>query len=483
MIPSLTDARTGEVFPVDPHQHEAYDHLFFNRRAALFLGMSLSKTVVTLSVLYDLTYREAAILRTLVIAPDKVARITWPNEIRCWQHLRDFRFSVVAGDARQRDAALQADAELYIIGVDNVSWLCDRYVRKEGGRYVGALPFDCVVIDESSLFKSRSSQRFRKLARAVRHVPYRYLLTGTPSPQGLTDLWPQLYLLDGGERLEKTFGRFVEKYFTTRGNGQIVYEYIPRPWAAAVIADKIKDIALTMRTRDRIELPAQHYIDEIVELSPEERAAYDRLAREYVLSLPDGEAVTASTAGDLTGKLLQLTSGAIYDEQRYEDGRALPRTWQVLNSAKLDALRRILGEYPDENVIGVYQFRHEAARIREAFPEARELRGFDDFTDWNAGRIRLLLLHPASAGHGLNLQFGGRRMVWMTPTWNLEHVEQTEARLIRRGQTRDVHIHRLIVEDTCDRRCADRVAVKASNQEFLMREIKELRKTYGILRK
>lgn len=482
MIATLTDTRTGDTYPVDPHQQEAYDHVMSRHRAALFLGMSLSKTVIMLSALYDLHYREAAIVRTLVIAPDKVARITWPDEIRRWRHLAGMRYSVVSGTAKQRAAALEAPAELYIIGVDNVSWLCDRYIRKTSGRYRGALPFDCVVIDESSLFKSRGSQRFRKLARAIRPVPYRYLLTGTPSPQGLIDLWSQLYLLDEGERLGRTFGEFADKYFSTWGNGQIVYEYRPHAWSPAAIAAKIQDIALTMRTRDYVELPPQHYVDEAVELAPAEREDYERLAREYVLALPDGDTVSASTAGDLTGKLLQITGGAIYEEQRYEEGRALPRTWRTLNGAKLAALRRILAEHPDENVICVYQFRHEAARIKEAIPEARELKTVDDFEAWNAGRVRLLLLHPASAGHGLNLQFGGRRMVWFTPTWNLEHVEQTEARLIRRGQTRDIYIHRLIVEGTCDRRCADRVRTKATNQEFLMREIRKLRQQYGVLR-
>lgn len=485
MIPAkIYNKRKGETYNVDPHQVEAYEHLYAHPRAALFLGMSLSKTVISLSYLYDMIYREAAILKALVIAPDKVARITWPDELETWGHLEGISYSVIAGDVRQRRKAMEADAELYIIGVDNLSWLIDQYVTKTpSGKYKGVLPYDCIVIDELSLFKNRESARFKKLRRAIKTVNYRIGMTGTPSPNGYVDLWAQMFLLDDGERLENTFGRFVDKYFRTKGNGMIVYEYIPRMGALNVISSKLRDIVLTMQTRDYLVLPELHTDDVEIELDPFDREVYDTLEREYVLGFLDGRDITAKTAADLTNKLLQVSSGAVYEEQGYDVmGKKLPRVWHEVNTAKIDALRSLLNAFKDETFIVVYQFKHEVERIRAAFPFARELRKgkgtIEDFRDWNEGRIRLLLLHPAGAGHGLNLQFGGRRMVWFTTTWNLEHYQQTVARLLRRGQLREIYVHRLIVKGTRDERVRSRLESKDNDQSFLFNEIKELRNKY-----
>lgn len=484
MIPEiLYNKRKGEYYRTDPHQVEAYEHLIANPRAALFLGMSLSKTVIALSYLYDMIYEEAAIVKTLVVAPDKVARITWPDEIETWGHLEGMKYSVIRGDRKQREKALVADAEIYIIGVDNLAWLIDRYITKKNGRYVGRLPYDAIVLDELSLFKSRESQRFKKLRRAIKTMDYRVGMTGTPSPNGYVDLWAQMLLIDDGERLGDTFGRFIDKYFTTRGNGMVVYEYIPRPGAPKVIAHKLQDIALTMQTRDYLALPELHTDDIELEMSPFDREIYDTLEEAYVLDFLDGTDVTVKTAADLTNKLLQISSGAIYEEQQYDgDGRRLPRVWHEVNTVKIDALRGLLENYPDESFIVVYQFKHEVERIRSAFPFARELRKgkgtVDDFRDWNAGRIRLLLIHPAGAGHGLNLQFGGRRMVWFSVTWNLEHYQQTVARLLRRGQLKEIYVHRLIVKGTRDTRVCLRLTSKDTNQTFLLNEIKDLRNKY-----
>ena len=497
MIPKiLYNKRKGEYYNTDPHQIEAYEHLSNNPRAALFLGMSLSKTVVTLSYLYDLVYREAAAIKVLVVAPDKVARITWPDELETWGHLEGVNYSVVQGDRKQREKALSAEAEIYIIGADNLVWLIDKYLyrkvsKKTGNAYgsrLGAFPFDCLVIDELSLFKNRESERFKKLRIALNHsdIKYRVGLTGTPSPNGYIDLWAEIMLLDDGRRLENTFGKFVDKYFTTRGNGMIVYEYIPRPGAQKVIAHKIRDIALTMQTRDYLVLPDLHIVDLEIELSHADRKAYDTLEEEYVLDFltqTGSGSVTVKTAADLTNKLLQISSGAVYEEQKYDDkGNKLPRVWHEVNTAKIDALRSLLEAYPDENFIVVYQFKHEVERIRAVFPFARELRRgaktAEDFTDWNNGRIRLLLIHPAGAGHGLNLQFGGRRMIWFTTTWNLEHYQQTVARLLRRGQLKEIYVHRLIVKGTRDIRVCRRLASKDSDQVFLFNEIKNLRSKY-----
>lgn len=290
MIPKrLYNKIDGVYVDTDPHQIEAYEHLYARDRAALFLEMSLSKTVVTLSLLHDLHYEEAAITKTLVVAPNKVARITWPEELEKWGHLEGMRYSVVEGTPKERLQALNADAEIFIVGVDNLAWLIDQYITKKGGSWVGALPFDCLILDELSLFKSRDSIRFKKLRRAVKTIEYRYGLTGTPSPNGLVDLWAQILLLDDGERLEPTFGKFVDKYFTTRGNGMIVYEYIPRAGAPNTIAKKIQDIALTMRADDYITLPKVNTIDAPLKFNSDARNKYDALERDYVLDFFSGE--------------------------------------------------------------------------------------------------------------------------------------------------------------------------------------------------
>lgn len=474
----------------DPHQVEAYDHLTANPRAALFLGMSLSKTVIALTYLYDMHYREAAITKTLVVAPDKVARITWPDELAKWEHLDGIRYSLIAGDAKKREAALNADAEVYIVSIDNLGWLIDKFIYQRVskvsgepyGPWLGRLPFDSLVLDELSLFKGRDSGRFKKLRRALdcSAVDYRIGMTGTPSPNGYIDLWAQMVLIDDGKRLGDTFGKYLDKYFTTRGNGMIVYEYIPRPGAPKAIAHKIQDIALTMQTRDYLKLPALHTDDIEIQLDPFDREVYDQLEEQYTIDFLGGGEVTVKTAADLTMKLLQVSSGAIYEDRT--DDKA-PRVWHTLNQAKINALGALLSKYEKETFIVVYQFRHEIERIKAAFPFAREFRKgkglVEDFREWNEGRIRLLLIHPAGAGHGLNLQFGGRRMVWFSATWNLEHYLQTVARLLRRGALREIYIHRLIALGTRDTKVRARLGSKDTNQTFLLNEIKELRKRYG----
>jgi len=488
MIPAtLHNLKDGKTYKTDAHQVEAYEHLMCNPRAALLLGMSLSKTVTALSYLYDMHYTECAITKTLVVAPNKVANITWPDELHTWAHLDGVRYSLITGDATKREKALSADAEIFIIGVDNLGWLIDKFLYKKisektgepYGAWLGALPFDCVVIDELSLFKGRGSNRFKKLRRALdlSDTPYRVGMTGTFVPNGYVDAWAQMVLIDDGERLGDTFGKFSDKYFTTRGNGMIVYEYIPRPGAVQTIARKIQDIALTMLTRDKVKLPDLHIVDHEIELSPFDKDTYDDLEREYALDFLKGGEVTVKSAADLTNKLLQVSSGAIYIDS---DG---PRKWYELNTAKLDTLDALLAQYAQDNFICVYQFRHELERIKARFPFARELRKVEDFRDWNAGKIRLLLIHPKGSGHGLNMQFGGRRMVWFSVTWNLEHYLQTIARLLRRGALKEIFIHRLLCKGTRDMRVRKRVETKDSNQTFLLNEIKDLRKKYGTKRK
>lgn len=483
----LTNTHTGEVFDLDPHQLEALNFLRANPRAALFLGMSLQKTITTLLYLYEMIYTEAAISRALVVAPDKVARLTWPDEVSKWAEVCDLRYSVVSGDIKQRTKALNADADVFFVGVDNLTWLIDQYVKEKRSAsgltkygYEGALPFDCLVIDEGSLFKNPSSGRFKKLRRALdrSNIPYRILLTGTPSPNGLTDLWPQINILDDGERLGRTHGQFIDKYFNSRGNGMVVYEYTPKAGAEKTIAKKIADIALSMQTRDYKELPPSYIVDVEVELDPYDREVYDTLEREYVLDFIDGNDVTVKTGADLVNKLLQIASGAVYEDR--EEGRA--RQWHEVNTDKMDALDRLLFDYSDESILIVYQFQHEAERILKRHPDAVTLpkgkKLKETFDAWNRGEIKKLVIHPASAGHGLNLQFGGRRMVWTCPTWNLEHWLQTIARLLRTGAKDPIYVHRLIAKGTRDTVVRRRVNEKDRNQDYILNQVKLLKRKY-----
>lgn len=478
---TITKTATGEVCELDTHQYIALDHLYDNPRAGLFMEMSLSKTIVTLLYLYDMTYNEAAITKTLVVAPDKVARLTWPEQINGWREVSDFRYSVIEGDAKQRLKALNTDADIYLIGVDNLEWLIDQYIHQPRSKsgvtkypWVGSLPFDCLVLDESSLFKSWGSGRYKALRRALdlSDVPYRIALTGTPMGNGQKDLYAQVNLLDDGERLGKTSGAFVDKYFDVRGNGMIVYEYKIKPGAASVIAKKISDIVLSLNAVDvDVVLPDLNPIDVVLELTDLERETYDELEREYCLDFFNGE-TTVKTPADLVNKLLQISSGAIYEDK--DESKA--RVWHELNMVKLDAMADIFDQHPDDNFLIVYQFRHELERIQKRFPDAVALpkgkKLNEVFNAWNRGEIKKLIIHPASAGHGLNLQFGGFNIIWFTPTFNLEHWQQTIARLRRRGGAGVVNIFRLLIKGTQDFRVKRRTETKGTDQDFLMNEIK-----------
>lgn len=454
--------------------------------------MSLSKTVVTLTYLYDMIYHYGEIRRALIIAPDKVANGTWPDEIDQWAHLEGMRYCVLSGTIKQRLKLLASDAEVFIVSVGVLEWLIDLYItqrisRNTGlayGEWTGQLPFDCMVIDELSMFKSQSGTRYRKLRRALdkSYVPYRIGLTGTPVPNGYQDLWAMLLLIDGGERLGDVEGKYIAEYFNTRGRGDIIYQYIPKLNAEKIIAHKISDICDTRKTRDEIYLPPLHIVDHEIIMPPFERELYDALEKESVLELLSNDAlVTVKTPADLTNKLLQVSSGAIYEDRVSEDD---PHVWHLLHDLKLYAAYDIMIQHPQDNIIMVYQFAHEKERIMQAFPWARVLRrgkrSREDAKEWNAGNIQLLVIHPASAGHGLNLQFGGRRQIWWGPTFNLEHWLQTTRRTLRRGAKDDVIIHRLIMKGTRDESVRKRVNSKQTDQDFLFEEIKELKMKYNV---
>lgn len=475
-----------QSFSLDPHQLEALEFLRKNDRGALFMEMATQKTITMLLHLYDLIYKNAGASKVLIVAPEKVARLTWVDEITKWKNLEGMRYSLVMGTPTQRLKALQVDAEIYILSVGSIAWLLDLYVKRKTNKhgmltynYTGSLPFDVLVIDESSQFKDQGSIRFKKLRKALSlsDVPYRYLLTGTPSPNSLTDLWAQMYLLDEGERLGRTWGEFTDKYFTTRGNGMVIYERKPKKDAQKIITHKISDITLSVQTEDtNMKLPPYILDDILVELDPFDKDIYDLLERDYVLVNIEQNDIDliAKSGSDLVNKLLQVASGAIYDEGKQ---------WHELNTAKLDALGEILDKY-DEPILIVYQFRHEVERILARFPDVQTLptgkKLRETFEAWNRGEIKRLLIHPASAGHGLNLQHGGSRMVWTSPTWNLEHWLQTLARLRRRGQkAKFITVHRLLANGTRDLKVAQRINSKDKNQDFIMKEIKQLRAKYG----
>jgi SNF2 family DNA or RNA helicase len=482
-------------YKADPHQDEGLDHLLRNPRACLFWEMSLGKTVVTLTYLNDMIYQYGEVTRALVIAPDKVANGAWPDEIDRYTHLTGMKYCVLEGTPKQRRALLASDAQVFLVTEGSLEWLLDLYIyqrvsKKSGeayGEWLGALPFDCVVIDELSKFKKQNGVRYRKLRRALEksNVPYRIGLTGTPAPNGYQDLWAQMYLIDDGARLGTTEETYIYTYFTTRGSGHIIYQYTLKVNAEKIIANLISDICSTKKTRDEIPLAPIHIHDVELTLPEFERELYDALELEYVLELSrvgqvDEALVTVKTAADLTNKLLQVSSGAIYEDRIAETD---PHIWHTLHDIKAQAVRQILDAYPDENFILVYQFAHEKARIMEMFPHARTLpRGAKSRAvqkEWNDGKIRMLVGHPASFGHGLNLQFGGRAQIWWGPTWNLEHWLQTTRRTLRRGGLLDVWIFRLIVKGTRDASVRKRVNSKESDQDFLFQEIKELKQKYN----
>jgi hypothetical protein len=436
-------------------------------------------------------YQFGEIRRALVIGPDKVVNGAWPDEIDKYYHLEGMKYCVLEGTAKQRTALLASDADVFLVTEGTAAWLIDLYIYEHvtrtgrtHGDWRGCLPFDCVVIDELSKWKNQGGVKYTKLRRALNlsNVPYRVGLTGTPAPNGYQDLWGQLLLIDDGARLGTTEGSFVYTYFTTRGNGMVIYQYTPRPGAVEVITTLLSDICDFRRTRDHIPLPPMHIVDHELNMPPFERELYDALEEEYVLELcrVDVDAlVTVKTAADLSNKLLQVSSGAIYEDRvSIKDAHI----WHELHRIKIDAVYELLNAY-DENFILVYQFAHEKERILKEFPWARVLRSGkksrEDVREWNEGKIKLLIGHPASMGHGLNMQFGGRRQIWWGPTWNLEHWLQTIMRSLRRSAIDDVYIHRLIMRGTRDVSVRKRVNIKQSDQDFLFDETNEIKQKHA----
>ncbi|WP_152658281.1 DEAD/DEAH box helicase [Oceanobacillus sp. CFH 90083] len=440
-----------------PHQYQEYaiQKIIDTPAAGLFLDMGLGKTVITLTALEELknTYFDAG--KILVIAPLRVAQDTWSRETEKWNHLQHITISKILGSRAQREKALKAEADVYVINRENVPWL----VSMTGSKW----PFDTVVIDELSSFKSSKSKRFRALRR-VRPLMQRIIgLTGTPSPNGLHDLWAQLYLLDQGERLGKTITGYRDRYFDPgKRDGHVVYEWKQKKEAESRVYDKISDICVSMSAKDWLDLPER--IERIVpvNLSASTRKKYEKLEKDLLLPFEDSD-VTADTAAVLSNKLLQLANGAVYDENK---------DVQEVHEAKLDALEDLIEAANGKTILCFYTYKHDLSRILERFPEAKKLEGPEDIAKWNKGEIPLLLTHPASAGHGLNLQDGGHNVVWFGLTWSLELYQQANARLDRQGQKERVVIHHLVAADTIDEIVAARLEDKTAGQDALLEAVK-----------
>lgn len=444
------------------YQRAAVDHIIKNPSCALLLEMGLGKTVSTLTAINKLMYEELEIDRVLVIAPKRVVESVWSAEGEKWEHLKHLKFSKIIGNERERKKALRADADIFLISRDNVSWLCSYFG--------GLLPFDTLVIDELSSFKNPKSVRFKALRQAQPSFDRIIGLTGTPTPQGLIDLWSQIYLLDRGERLGKFITKYREAYFRPgKRNGAIVYNYNISPESEKLIYDKIGDICMSMKAKDYLTLPDR--IDNIIKVDLPEpiKRQYAEFERHQVLQLfedqPLDQAISAVNAAALSNKLLQFANGAVYDSDR--------KVHEVHN-LKLEALKEIIDDANGKPVLVAWTYRHDIDRIREYLKkyDLRELKTDKDIQDWNAGKIHVMTMHPASGGHGLNLQSGGNIIVWFGQTWSLELEQQFNARIHRQGQTEVVVVNKLVSSGTLDEEVVQAIDAKGSNQDKLMDAVK-----------
>lgn len=455
-----------------PHDYQRYCivRIIQDAALALFLDMGLGKTVITLTAVNDLVFNRCQVGRCLVIAPKKVAEDTWTREQSKWDHLSLLRIRPVLGARERRIKALNSPGNVFVINRENVPWLVDYYRN--------GWPFDMVVIDESSSFKSSQSKRFRALKNIRGHIRRLVELTGTPSPNGLTDLWAQVYLLDGGARLGRTLTEYRNNYFSPASrNATTIFSYEPREGAGEKIQELIRDICISLSARDYLELPER--IDNIryVRLDAKARRAYDEMERERILELPEG-VLDAGSAAVLSGKLLQLANGAVYRTQEFvQEDRAAERKEVVeIHDNKLEGFLELLEELNGRNVLVFYNFQHDLARIRRLLAKTglsvRELKTPADIADWNAGKINILLAHPASVAYGLNLQEGGNDVVWFGLNWNLELYQQANARLHRQGQKHTVYVHHLLAAGTVDEDVMAALQRKGDCQAALLEALK-----------
>ncbi|WAX06042.1 hypothetical protein BD26P3_00043 [Phocaeicola phage BD26P3] len=455
------------------YQLRAVEHIEENPYCGLFLDMGLGKSVSTLTAILDLL-EGCVISKVLVIAPKRVAQTTWKDEINNWEHLKGLRLSVIDGNADQRRAAMMVDADIYTISRDNICWLVQEY----GGV---RLPYDLVVIDELSSFKNHASKRFKALRKVRKFIPRVVGLTGTPSPNSLIDLWSQMYLIDEGQRLGKSIGRYRDEFFTAGSrNGDIVYNYVPKAPAEETeqkISTRISDICLSMTAEDYLRMPDKIMIYDTVEMDEKDYKRYKEFERERILELIDSdEPLSAASAAALSNKLQQFANGAVYDSER--------NVMQV-HDQKIEKLKELVEAANGNPVLVAYSFKHDLDKITEALKEYKpvKLQTPADIQRWNEGKIQVLITHPASAGHGLNLQKGGNTIIWYGNTWSLELYLQFNARLYRQGQKKPVYIHHIVTKGTVDEKIIRSLGGKKDTQDGLMNCIKELMEYYSKTKK
>lgn len=440
-----------------PHNYQSYaiDYIETHPIAAVLLDMGLGKTVISLTAIADLLFDSFEAHRILVVAPLRVTRDTWPAEISKWQHLKHLTYAVAVGTVKERKAALSAGADITIINRENLGWLID----SSGYEF----DYDMVIIDELSSFKNHKSKRFQSLMKVRPKVKRIIGLTGTPSSNGLMDLWAEFKLLDFGERLGRFITHYRNNYFIPdKRNGEIIYSYKPMPYAEDAIYRKISDITISMKSTDHLQMPELITSQYEVQLSEDEEQRYEELKADFILDLPEGE-ITAANAASLTGKLSQLANGAIYDDE----GNIVE-----FHDRKLDALEDIIESANGKPLLVAYWFKHDLQRIKKRF-DVREIKTSKDIIDWNNGDIPVAVIHPASAGHGLNLQAGGSTLIWFGLTWSLELYQQTNARLWRQGQSSGtVVIEHIITKGTIDERILKALSLKEVSQNALIDAVK-----------
>ncbi|MBQ5564043.1 MAG: DEAD/DEAH box helicase [Clostridia bacterium] len=443
----------------DLHNYQKYsvDFIINHPAAALLLDCGCGKTIITLTAVNDLMFDRFEVHKALIIAPLRVARFSWGAEIRKWEHLKNLRYSVVVGTEKERRAALQQKADIYIINRENLPWLIEN----------SKFDYDMVVVDELSSFKNHQAKRFKAFMKVRPQVKRIVGLTGTPSSNGLMDLFAEFKLLDMGQRLGRFIGQYRSAYFQPdKMNGMVVYSYKPLPGAEEKIYEKISDITISMKATDHLQMPELIMSRCEVELSPKERQKYEQLKKDLVLPVDDEE-ITAANAAALSGKLCQLANGAIY----YDDKRAVQ-----IHDRKIDALEDIIESMNGRPMLVAYWFKHDCDRIAERLSELKvpfaKLDTDESIEKWNRGEIPVALIHPASAGHGLNLQSGGSTLVWFGITWSLELYQQTVARLWRQGQKQTVVVQHIIAKNTIDENIMAALEKKEHTQSALIDAVK-----------
>lgn len=450
-----------------PHEYQRYciTRIIQQPELALFLDMGLGKTVITLTAINDLRYNRFQVRKCLVIAPKKVAEDTWTREQSKWEHLHLLKIVPVLGAKTKRIRALNSPGDIFVINRENVPWLVD-YYRNDW-------PFDMVVIDELSSFKSHQAKRFKALKSVRSHIRRMVGLTGTPTPNGLTDLWAQIYLLDCGERLGRTVTEYRNNYFIPASrNTTTIFSYEPLPGAMEVIQEKIKDICISLQAKDYLKLPEKIINIRYIKLDSKAQKAYDTLEKQRILEMQD-EVIDAGSAGVLAGKLLQLANGAAYITR---EGYSEQKEVVEIHDNKIEAFLELVEAEEGKHMLVFYNFQHDLMRIKRALEKKKlvvgELKTPEDIADWNAGKVDIMLAHPASAAYGLNLQDGGNVVVWFGLTWSLELYQQANARLYRQGQKMPVYIHHLVVSGSVDEDVMAALEQKDDCQAALLESMK-----------